>query len=312
MAVANSLAGVKAGARQVEAAMNGLGERAGNAALEEIAMALKVRRDIYGVKTGINTEAIASTSRMVARYTGYPVPKNKAVVGANAFQHESGIHQGGVLRDRSTFEIMRAADVGIETDGMSLGRQSGRSVLKYVLEAEGTFDGSVMSGTYTMFNELTDKVGAVSREQLVEIHEEAKRRHDNPYSLDKYEVSASGNDNESTYSAEVVVNDGTGHDRKPVSASNDDLEHPSVDGATSALFTAIKDAIIGMQGIHQGHPCIEFSSFELDSVGEGEQTIGKATVSMKVNGKPVTGCGVAFDTMQASGWAYLDALRQGL
>ncbi len=306
MAVANSLAGVKAGARQVEVAVNGIGERAGNTALEEVVMALRTRRDIYGADTGIDTTALAPTSRMVARYTGYAVPKNKAVVGENAFEHESGIHVAGVLNDRSTFEIMSSADVGRDTDGIRLGKQSGRKNLKFVLEREGVFKAEFMPETFEMFKELADMVGEVSREQLVEIHEEAQRRRANPYTLKSYGVSASGNGSKGEYSANVVL--GESGKELSVEAKND-LDHPRVDGATSALFTAIKEAVVTTSGQEAD---VQFMDLDLTSIGESEQTIGKATVRMRVNGRVITGRGVAFDTMKASGWAYLDAIRQAV
>ncbi len=304
MAVANAMAGVKAGARQVEVAVNGLGERAGNTSLEEVVMALRTRRDIYGVDTGVDTALLGPTSRMVQRYTGYDVQRNKAIVGKNAFEHESGIHQSAVINERSTFEIMAPEDVGMET-GIPLGKQSGRKGLKYVLDCEGVFKGRYLGATFELFKELADKIGAVSPEQAVELHEEAERRQTNLYTLGDYEVSGGSHGKADTYSAHVIVSE-TGHDGKWVSATND-LEHPSIDGATSALFTAIKDSIGAIKGKATD---VELEEFSLVSIGPSEQALGKATVKMRINGKPVTGKGLAFDTMKASGWAYLDAIRQ--
>ncbi|MFZ9669377.1 MAG: 2-isopropylmalate synthase, partial [Solirubrobacterales bacterium] len=137
LAVANSYAGVLAGARQVECAVNGIGERAGNCSLEEIAMLIKVRGDVHGLQTGINTRELARTSRLVSRLTGYAVPPNKAVVGRNAFAHESGIHQDGVLKERSTFEIMDATEVGFDSNQIVLGKHSGRHALQDAQEQLG-------------------------------------------------------------------------------------------------------------------------------------------------------------------------------
>ena len=137
LAVANSLAGVQAGARQVECAINGIGERAGNASLEEIVMLLATRAADLGFATGVNTREIARTSRMVSRLTGYAVQPNKAIVGRNAFAHESGIHQDGVLKDRSTYEIMDATTVGLEGNDLVLGKHSGRHALKSALQELG-------------------------------------------------------------------------------------------------------------------------------------------------------------------------------
>ena len=137
MAVANSYAGLLAGARQVECAVNGIGERAGNCSLEEIVMLVRAREDVHGLTTGINTRELARTSRMVSRLTGYAVQPNKAVVGRNAFAHESGIHQDGVLKERTTYEIMDATEVGLESNSIVLGKHSGRHALKDALEQLG-------------------------------------------------------------------------------------------------------------------------------------------------------------------------------
>ena len=137
LAVANSYAGVLAGARQVECAVNGIGERAGNCSLEEIAMLIRTREDVHGLSTGLNTREIARTSRMVSRLTGYAIQPNKAIVGRNAFAHESGIHQDGVLKERTTYEIMDATEVGLESNSIVLGKHSGRHALKDALEQLG-------------------------------------------------------------------------------------------------------------------------------------------------------------------------------
>src|SRR3954467_3729414 len=159
LATANSLAGLQAGARQIEVCVNGLGERAGNAALEEVVMALAIRPDQFpGLSTGINTEELARTSRLVARLTGYPVQYNKAVVGRNAFTHESGIHQHGVLAERSTYEIIDAAAVGQTGSQIVLGKHSGRHAFKDTLEHMGlTIQGDALNAAFVRFKELPDR-----------------------------------------------------------------------------------------------------------------------------------------------------------
>src|ERR1700674_2164444 len=159
LAVANSLAGVQAGARQVECAVNGLGERAGNAALEEIVMAIKTRRDFFGgVETDVRTEELARTSRLVSRLTGYPVQYNKAVVGRNAFAHEAGIHQHGVLEDRATYEIIEAATVGQQGSQIVLGKHSGRHAFADTLAKMGlTVQGDALNSAFARFKELADR-----------------------------------------------------------------------------------------------------------------------------------------------------------
>src|SRR5690625_235744 len=168
LAVANSLAAVQAGARQVECTINGLGERAGNAALEEVVMAIKTRQDALGVHTNINTPHILSTSRMVSSITGFPVQPNKAIVGANAFAHESGIHQDGVLKHRETYEIMTAQDVGWHTNRMVLGKHSGRNAFRSRLEALGITVESekALSEAFARFKELADKKHEVFDEDI--------------------------------------------------------------------------------------------------------------------------------------------------
>jgi 2-isopropylmalate synthase len=157
MAVANSLAGVEVGAGQIEVAVNGIGERAGNASLEEVVMALATRSDFYGVEVGVETSQLANTSRMVSNITGYEVPPNKAVVGRNAFLHESGIHQDGVLKDRRTFEIMTPKDIGLEGTNIFLGKHSGRHALKDALEDLGyVIEGETLKRAFARFKEIAD------------------------------------------------------------------------------------------------------------------------------------------------------------
>jgi 2-isopropylmalate synthase len=157
LAVANSLAGVEVGASQIEVAVNGIGERAGNASLEEVVMALVTREDHYGVEVGVQTRQLANTSRLVSNMTGYDVPPNKAVVGRNAFLHESGIHQDGVLKDRRTFEIMTKEDIGLEGTNIFLGKHSGRHALKDALEELGyTLEGEVLRRAFVRFKEIAD------------------------------------------------------------------------------------------------------------------------------------------------------------
>ena len=170
MATANSLAAVRAGARQVEGCINGIGERAGNAAIEEVVMALKVRKDIYGVDTNVRTEEIQRTSRMVAEYTGIAVQRNKAIVGANAFAHESGIHQDGMLKDRRTYEIMEAAAVGYGQTKLVLGKHSGRHALKVRLEQLGyRLSPEELNQTFVRFKALADYKKEVTDRDLEEL-----------------------------------------------------------------------------------------------------------------------------------------------
>ena len=167
MAVANSLAAVRAGARQVECAVNGIGERAGNCALEDVVMALKTRSDTYGVSTGVDTRQIMSASRTLAQVTNTPPPRNKAIVGANAFAHESGIHQHGVLQNRETYEIMKPEDIGLATDGIVLGKHSGRHALAArALELGHLLEGERLDRAFAAFKQVADEVGIVDTARL--------------------------------------------------------------------------------------------------------------------------------------------------
>ena len=170
MAVANSLAAVRAGARQVECAMNGIGERAGNCALEEVVMALRTRADAFNVGTQIDTSRIMAASRVLAQVTNTPPPRNKSIVGANAFAHESGIHQHGVLQNRETYEIMKPEDIGVTTEGIVLGKHSGRHALAARAKALGyILEGSRLDRAFALFREVADEVGIVDTARLVAI-----------------------------------------------------------------------------------------------------------------------------------------------
>jgi 2-isopropylmalate synthase len=173
LAVANSLAAVEAGARQVEGAINGIGERAGNTSIEEVVMALSVRDDAFGVEVRVNTEEIYETSRLVAEQTGYPIQYNKAVVGRNAFTHESGIHQHGVLRERSTYEIMDPMAVGMGKSLIVMGKHSGRAAFKHSLAEIGIdLNGTAFEKAFTRMKDVADHVGEVSQERIRLIVEE--------------------------------------------------------------------------------------------------------------------------------------------
>ncbi len=167
LAVANSLAAVQAGARQVEGAINGIGERAGNTSIEEVVMALKVRRDAFGVDVGVTTEEIFETSRMVSEETGYPVQYNKAVVGRNAFAHESGIHQHGVLRNPITYEIMDPVSVGLDGSSIVIGKHSGRAAFRHSLDQMGIeLTAASFEEAFARMKDLADRTGEVSQAQL--------------------------------------------------------------------------------------------------------------------------------------------------
>ena len=214
LAVANSLAGVSRGARQVECAINGLGERAGNAALEEIVMAIKTRSDYFGhVETSVHTEELARTSRLVSRLTGYPVQYNKAVVGRNAFAHEAGIHQHGVLEDRETYEIIDASTVGQEAAQIVLGKHSGRHAFADTLTKMGLHvQGDALNQAFTRFKELADRKVEITEADLEAIvAEEIGTGAVHRYSLASLDVHGG---TQTTPVAKVVLTDGTGQGRR--------------------------------------------------------------------------------------------------
>ena len=287
LAVANSFAGVQAGARQVECAINGIGERAGNAALEEIVMLLHTRHGDVGLNTGIVTTELAKTSRLVSRLTGYVVQPNKAIVGRNAFAHESGIHQDGVLKERTTFEIMDATTVGLDANQLVLGKHSGRHALRQALEDLGfTVDGQALNTAFKRFKEIADKkkhVTAMDLEALVtdELREEVG------YGLESFDVEASSQ-RPPHATVSVRLPDGS-------------LVNGSFtgDGPIDAVFHAI-NAATGVDA--------RLREYRVDAVSEGQDALGEVSVVLELDGQTASGQGVSTDIIDASGRAYLRAL----
>ena len=292
LAVANSYAGVLAGARQVECAINGIGERAGNCSLEEIVMLLRTRRDAHGVDSTVNTRELARTSRMIARMTGYPVPPNKAVVGRNAFAHESGIHQDGVLKERSTYEIMDATEVGLESNSIVLGKHSGRHALAEALAELGyQIDGEALNQAFKAFKALADKKKQVTALDLEALLSEGLQERAEEYTLVEFEVSSGSGH---TPSASVTVKLPAGETR---SAST------TGDGAVDALYKAIHLAT----GID-----VDLRRYAVEEVTEGTDAIGHVVVTMRAGGVLATGTGASTDVIEASGRAYLRALSAAM
>src|SRR5690348_13401515 len=192
LAVANSFAGIRAGCRQVECAINGIGERAGNASLEEVVMLLRTREPALGLWTGVETTEIARTSRLVSRLTGYPVQPNKAIVGRNAFAHEAGIHQDGVLKERATYEIMDATAVGLHSNAIVLGKHSGRHALRKALEEMGfEIDGQTLNVAFKRFKEIADRKKQVTAMDLEALVTDELREDVPGYTLEWFEVESS-------------------------------------------------------------------------------------------------------------------------
>ncbi|MFT5223811.1 MAG: 2-isopropylmalate synthase [Glaciecola sp.] len=294
LAVANSLEAVRNGARQVEVAVNGLGERAGNCSLEEIAMAIRTRADIMGVNHSLDTREITRTSRMVSHMTGYAVQKNKAVVGENAFAHESGIHQHGVLQDRQTYEIMKSEEVGASGSQIVLGKHSGRHAFFQALDdLDYNLTDDERQRAFARFKAVADRKGLVGTEDLEAIvNVSASAPVDDDFELVSFQV-ASGTDLPPT--AKVTLRRVGGNDE--VSGSGEG------DGMVDAACRAIRDAI--------DRPEVTLTSFHVGAVGSGIDALGEVTVQIKVNGdQTFSGRGVATDIVEASARAYVDALNR--
>ena len=292
LAVANSLAGVLAGARQVECTINGIGERAGNASLEEVVMALSVRRSNFGAETAIRTHLLTPTSRIVSIATGFAVPPNKAVVGGNAFSHEAGIHQHGVLKSRETYEIMQASDVGQEVEAIRLGRHSGRHGLFSRLTSMGiVVEEEHHEELYQQFVELADKKKEIYDEDLEELVQRTTGRPtSDPYRLDQIHVST-GTGRHPT--AEVLVHH--------LASGTFRRESADGDGPVAAIYKAIDQAT----GSHH-----DLISYAIRSVGEGADAMGEVTVLIGDCGAFFRGVSRSTDVLQASADSYIKALNQ--
>jgi 2-isopropylmalate synthase len=293
MAVANSLAGVQAGARQVECTINGIGERAGNASLEEIVMALRTRGNYYGLTTGINTREIYRTSRMVSNITGMRVQANKAIVGANAFAHEAGIHQDGMIKDKTTYEIMKPEDVGWIGENMVMGKHSGRAAFSQRLFALGftSLNPEELNRAFKRFKDLCDLKKQVFDEDIYAIVEDEFSRSFEGYNLEDMTVTTSMNGKPR---AEVKV-----------SRSGETIERTADegDGPVDVLFKAL-EAVVGLP--------IRLRDYSVSSVTSGKDAQGRVRVQMEIDGREVRGNAVHTDTTVASALAYLNAVNRYL
>ena len=290
LAVANSLAAVVAGARQVECTINGLGERAGNAALEEIVMAIKTRQDLLGVHTNIDTPHILSTSRMVSGITGFPVQPNKAIVGANAFAHESGIHQDGVLKHRETYEIMSAQSVGWNTNKMVMGKHSGRAAFRSRLDELGIVlaGEAELNAAFARFKELADKKHEIFDEDLQALvsdtlAEEAPEH----FKLVTLEVASKTGE---VPQAQIVVSV-EGNERRAGAQGS---------GPVDATFKAI-EAIAASEA--------SLLLYSVNAITQGTDSQGEVTVRLEKGGRIVNGNGADTDILVASAKAYINALN---
>jgi len=296
LAVANSLAGISAGARQVECTINGLGERAGNASLEEIVMVLKTRKDIFnGYDTRINTKEIYRASKMVATITGIEPQPNKAIVGKNAFAHESGIHQDGMLKNPETYEIMKPEDIGIEkNETIVLGKHSGRAAFKDKLEKLGflNIDNDDLNSAFERFKILCDKKKEIMDDDIHMIMTDEKLNHNKTYEVVSVQISDCSN---GVPSAVVTIK----HNDKIFTDAG------IGDGAMDAIFKTI-DRITKYNGT--------LLDYKVKSVSEGKDALAKVTCKVAFNEKETAmiGHGLSLDTMIATARAYVGALNSYL
>ncbi|WP_035058125.1 2-isopropylmalate synthase [Andreprevotia chitinilytica] len=291
MAVANSLAAVLGGARQVECTINGLGERAGNASLEEVVMAVRTRKDVFGVETRVDATQIVPASKLVSTVTGYPVQPNKAIVGANAFAHESGIHQDGVLKHRETYEIMSAESVGWSANRLTLGKLSGRNAFKTKLQEIGiTLDSEeALNAAFARFKELADKKREIFDEDLhALVSDEMVTIEQETYRLAALKVVSETGE---VPTANLVMTE-HGHEKRA------DCEG---DGPVDATFKAI-EAIV--------HSGAELQLYSVNAITQGTDSQGEVTVRLARDGRIVNGQGADTDILVASAKAYISALNK--
>jgi 2-isopropylmalate synthase len=290
--VANSLAGVKiGGARQVECTVNGLGERAGNCSLEEVVMAVRTRRDFFGLEVGIDTTQIVPASKLVSGITGFPVQPNKAVVGANAFAHASGIHQDGVLKARDTYEIMRAEDVGWFANKIVLGKLSGRNAFKQRVQELGIpLDSETeLNAAFARFKELADRKAEIYDEDIQALFsDETVTPHDEHFKL--ISMAQRSETGERPH-ARIVFS--IGHEE--VAAESDG--NGPVDASLKAIESQVKSGS-------------ELLLYSVNAITTGTESQGEVTVRLARAGRIVNGVGADPDIVAASAKAYLNALNK--
>ena len=292
LAVSNSLAAVEAGARQVEGCINGIGERAGNASLEEVIMGIHTRKDHFGLTTDVDTTQLYPTSRLVARIVGFTVQPNKAIVGENAFRHASGIHQDGILKERTTYEIMDPKTVGWPSNFLVLGKLSGRAGLRARLEALGyRLTQEQLDGVFQAFKALADKKREVTDRDLESLMEQEKRQAWEPttYQLQHVQVS-SGTGDMPTATVRILGPDGVA--RSDATTGN---------GPVDAVCRAI-DRVMGIEA--------KLVDFNVQSVTGGLDAIGEVTIRIEREGRIYLGRGASTDILVASAKAYMSALNR--
>lgn len=290
MATANALAAILNGADQVEGTINGIGERAGNTAIEEVAMALATRPDFFGAQTTLNLKEIAKTSRLVSKLTGMVVPGNKAIVGANAFAHESGIHQDGMLKEKTTYEIISPDVIGLKESKLVLGKHSGRHAFREKLIDLGyELEEEAVNAAFAKFKDLADRKKAVSDEDIRALLEEKLIDTPEVFTLETIQVSYG---NKSTPKATVSIRTAEGDIREETAEGNG-----SVDAIYNAIDLATKEAV-------------ELEDYSIKSVSQGKDALGEVHVVLKQNDISAQGRGLSTDILEASARAYIDAVNR--
>ncbi|MGD0540934.1 MAG: 2-isopropylmalate synthase, partial [Tepidisphaeraceae bacterium] len=290
LAVANSLAAIENGAGQAECTVNGIGERAGNAAMEEIVMALRTRHDYYKSTTRIDSSKIYSISRMVSTLTGMIVPRNKAIVGENAFAHEAGIHQDGVLKKRETYEIMDPASVGVAKTSLVLGKHSGRHAFRERVTFLGyTLNDEQLQAAFEKFKALADKKKEVFDEDIEALVDDQLNLHSDLWELAGLQVTAGG---KTTPTATVTLRDSSGQTVRDASVG---------DGPVDAIYSAIQR----LTGIKMA-----LTDYRIRSITKGTEALGEAHVELEHSGRKIRGRGLSTDILEASALAYLAAINR--
>ncbi|MGM0904780.1 MAG: 2-isopropylmalate synthase [Bacillota bacterium] len=293
LAVANSLAAVQHGARQVEGTINGIGERAGNTSLEELAVALHIRKDFYNVETGMNLQEISRSSSLISKLTGIQVPPNKAVVGRNAFAHESGIHQDGVLKEKTTYEIISPELVGVQNNSLVLGKHSGRHAFRNRLQELGlAVPEEDIKRLFGVFKEMADRKKEMTDEDLVAIVlEERLSKDESFYHLKSIQVQYGTNQ---VPTATVSLS----------GANNEEIQEAATGaGSIEALYNTLEKCM---------NETINLLDYRIQSVGAGRDALAQVYVKMKYAGKETSGRGLAQDVLEASAKAYLNAVNRVL
>ena len=291
MATSNSLAAVKAGATQIECCMNGMGERAGNTAMEEVVMGIRTRGDYLDAHTNIKTQEIINTSRLVSRLMGFIVPPNKPIVGSNAFAHSSGVHQDGILKERTTFEIMDPEDVGLHKSEIVLTSRSGRHALRHRLSELGyDLTDEQLGRAYERFIKVADKKKQVYDEDLAAIVEDELPSIPQTYSLEYIQISSGTN---FVPTATIGL----------LKADEVIQEAAYGDGPVDAAYKAI-DRITGVE--------VELADYALNAATKGRDAMGEVTVRIRHNDRIIIGHGASTDVIEASAKAYLNAINKML